>query len=251
MTSSDSPVPEAPKRVYTPVAIGLVALTAILFLVAVGLYILENYERRIAGDAEYAVGAGVWYAIGIAFLAAALGAILVQGLRGERTFLDHLILGIAHVTKFLIMFIVIIIFYEVVSRYAFGAPTLWVNEMSLWVGSAVYLFAGLYTMQLRAHIRITALYDLVSRPVQRVFDVIAVLVLLGFAGTLVYGAWTRANDPLWRWEKFGTAWNPPIPATIKPLLIIVFALIAIQAINNLVIDWRKPKQIHIPTPDDI
>ncbi|MEZ5668311.1 MAG: TRAP transporter small permease [Alphaproteobacteria bacterium] len=226
-------------------------LTAVLFLVAVGLYVHENYERRIAGNAEYAVGAGVWYALAIAFAAACLGAILLQGLRGERTFLDHVILGIAHAIKFLVAFVVVIIFFEVISRYAFLAPTLWVNEMSLWVASAVYLVAGLYTMQLRAHIRITALYDLVSRPVQRAFDVIAVLVLLVFSGTLVYGAWTRANDPLWRWEKFGTAWNPPIPATIKPLLIIVFSLIAVQAINNLVIDWRKPKQVHVPSPEDI
>jgi TRAP-type C4-dicarboxylate transport system permease small subunit len=251
MTPEQLQSPAGEPRMYTPGAIVLVAATALLFLLALGLYILENYQRRIAGDAEYAIGATVWYAIGAAFTAAALGAILLQGLRGERTFLDHVILGIAHVTKFLTMFIVIIIFYEVVSRYAFAAPTLWVNEMSLWVASAIYLFAGLYTMQLRAHIRITAFYDAVSRPVQRVFDVIAVLVLLCFAATLVHGAWTRANDPLWRWEKFGTAWNPPIPATIKPLLLIVFALVAIQAINNLIIDWRKPKQIHIPSPEDI
>ena len=32
--------------------------------------------------------------------------------------------------------IVGIIFYEVVMRYVFSAPTLWVNEMSLWLGAA-------------------------------------------------------------------------------------------------------------------
>ncbi|MEZ5450945.1 MAG: hypothetical protein R3E89_18930 [Thiolinea sp.] len=38
----------------------------------------------------------------------------------------------------------LIMFYEVVMRYIFFKPTLWVNEMSLWAAGMVYVTAGLY-----------------------------------------------------------------------------------------------------------
>jgi hypothetical protein len=47
-----------------------------------------------------------------------------------------------------------------------------------------------------------------------------------------------------RWETFGTAWDPPIPATIKPLILIVVILTALQAISNLVHDWNRVEEGH-------
>ena len=78
-----------------------------------------------------------------------------------------------------------IMFYEVVMRYVFEEPTLWVNEMSLWLAGMIYLFAGLYAMQQRSHIRIFILYDMVPRWLQRVFDVISTLFICCFAAAVV------------------------------------------------------------------
>ena len=39
-----------------------------------------------------------------------------------------------------------------------------------------------------------------------------------------------------------TFWDPPIPATMKPLTLICVFLIAVQSVNNLIIDWRNPKE---------
>ena len=74
-------------------------------------------------------------------------------------------------------------FFEVVMRYLFASPTLWVNELTLWLGSIVYLAAGLYTMQRRAHIRITAVYDIVSPNVRLFFDYLAIFVLVVYASS--------------------------------------------------------------------
>ncbi len=54
----------------------------------------------------------------------------------------------------------------------------------------------------------------------------------------------EARDKLLRWETFGTAWDPPIPATMKPLILITVVLIAIQAVANLIADWSKEKEVH-------
>ncbi len=160
------------------------------------------------------------------------------------SWMDRISIAISRVTMYIVAFIVAIIFYEVVMRYIFEKPTLWVNEMSLWVAGAVYLLAGLYVMQQRAHIRIFMLYDVVSRTWQRIFDVISTLCICIFAAAVVWGGFNEAWVKLMRWEAFGTAWDPPIPATMKPLVLITVVLIALQAVMNLISDWHKDKEAH-------
>ncbi len=99
-------------------------------------------------------------------------------------------------------------------------------------------------MQQRGHIRIFILYDMVSRNWQRAFDVISTLLICLFAAGVVWGGFNEAWVKMMRWETFGTAWDPPIPATMKPLVLVTVVLIAIQTVTNLVVDWKKEKQVH-------
>jgi TRAP-type C4-dicarboxylate transport system permease small subunit len=162
----------------------------------------------------------------------------------KTSWIDWISIAISRVAMFIVAFIVLIMFYEVVMRYVFQKPTLWVNERSLWTAGMVYLLAGVYVMQQRAHIRIFILYDLVPRPVQRLFDLLSTLFICLFSAAIVWGAWGEARDKLMRWETFGTAWDPPIPATMKPLILITVVLIAVQAVANLIADWGKEKEAH-------
>ena len=150
---------------------------------------------------------------------------------------DRFVSVVSRLTMFLTVVVVAITFYEVVMRYLFRSPTLWVNELTLWLGSVIFLVAGAYTMQRRAHIRITAVYDIVPRSVRLVFDIVAVLVVVAYAAMMIGAGFDVAFDTLLRWERFGTFWNPPIPATVKPLVLVVTFLVAVQAVNNLLADW--------------
>ena len=168
----------------------------------------------------------------------------------ERTgILDLITWSFSRVAMWAPAFIVVIIFYEVVMRYLFAQPTLWVNEMSLWVGGAIYLTAGLYAMQQRSHIRIYILYDMVPKTVQRVFDILSLICVWLFAAALIWGGFGEAYAKLMRWETFGTAWDPPIPATIKPLILVTLAVLALQALSNLIYDWNREPEVHTPADD--
>ena len=160
----------------------------------------------------------------------------------EITWVDRINLIICHTTKYLIPGIILVMLYEVFVRYVLFAPTLWANELSLWLAGVVYLIGGIYAMRVRSHIRIVMLYDIVSRRTQRIFDLIGVIVLVLYVIALVKGGMPDASRAFLKWEKFGTAWDPPIPATLKPLILISRFLITLQAINNLIIDWKKPKE---------
>lgn len=145
--------------------------------------------------------------------------------------------------------IVIVMFYEVVSRYAFSAPTLWANEMSLWIAAFVFLFAGQYAMQQRSHIRIYVIYDMMPLWARKTADVISVSLIVFFAFAVVWGNYADAARRFARMETFGTAWDPPLPGIVKPAVLIIIVLVAIQAISNLIADWHKAPEHHSPADE--
>ncbi|OKH88141.1 TRAP transporter small permease subunit [Thalassospira sp. TSL5-1] len=134
----------------------------------------------------------------------------------------------------LLLVIVGVTFYEVVARYIFKSPTIWANELALWLSAIVFLAAGLYAMQRQQHLRITVLYDASPSWLQRIFDLITLICTLTFClGVAWFGAPSSWNA-LINWEPYGSAWNPPIPATVKPAIVITAALMAIYAVIHCV-----------------
>jgi TRAP-type C4-dicarboxylate transport system permease small subunit len=134
-------------------------------------------------------------------------------------------------------------------RYVLNAGTLWANELSLWLAGFVFLCAGLYAMQQRSHIRIFLIYDMFPRWLQHVCDVISTVLIVLFAFFLVYGGYGEAFAKFGRWETFGTAFDPPIPATIKPTVLFIVSLVAIQAVVNLISDWNTEPVVHTAADD--
>lgn len=159
--------------------------------------------------------------------------------------IDRVALFIGRVTMILIILMTSVMLYEVFLRYVFEAPTLWANELTLWIAGYVFLLSGLYAMQQRCHIRIFLLYDAVPRFVQHIFDIISVTFICLFAGGLIFGSYKQVFvTKFYKWEMFGTAFDPPIPATVQPMILVMVALIAIQAVINLIADWNlDPKEI--------
>ena len=154
--------------------------------------------------------------------------------------LDYFALFIGRVTMILIISMTLIMLYEVFLRYIIEAPTLWANELTLWIAGFVFLLSGLYAMQQRCHIRIFIIYELMPRPLRKTCDVISVGLLCMFAFFMVFGSFKQVFViKFYRWETFGTAFDPPLPATIQPLILIVICLIALQAVVNLVVDWNR------------
>lgn len=164
-------------------------------------------------------------------------------------FIDVFSLIWARMTMFGVAAIVIIMFYEVISRYLFEAPTLWANEASLWIASFVFLLSGLYTMQQRAHIRIYIIYDTFPVWLQKASDTFTVVLLWIFTISVFWGSYGEALDKFQRMETFGTAWDPAIPGTLKTGILIIILMVAIQGTSNLIADWNKVPESHTPMDD--
>lgn len=163
---------------------------------------------------------------------------------------DRFALFIGRATMMMILAMTCVMLFEVFMRYAVEKPTKWANELTLWIAGFVFLCSGLYAMQQRCHIRISILYDVVPRPVRKLFDVLSTLMILIFTTGLVFGSYKQVFiNKLYRWEMFGTAFDPPIPATIQPMILIILVLITCQAIANLFADWDLDPEVY--THDEI
>jgi TRAP-type C4-dicarboxylate transport system permease small subunit len=138
----------------------------------------------------------------------------------------------------LFMVIVAATVIEIVARYFIGAPTLWANELALFVCSLAFLWSGVYVMKRDEHLRINILYDMAPRWLRRIFDFISLLCVIIFCGGIAWFGAPTSWRALMNWERFGTAWNPPIPAVVKPAIIICAALMVALAIRNFL---KKPK----------
>ena len=159
--------------------------------------------------------------------------------------IDRFAMFVGRITMILIISMTMVMLYEVFLRYAIEAPTLWANELTLWIGGFVFLLSGIYAMQQRSHIRIFILYDVLPRWLQHVCDTIWVALLWFFMICLIFGSYKQVFiNKFYKWQTFGTAFDPPIPATIQPMILIVIFLISVQALLNLIADWgRDPSEI--------
>jgi len=153
--------------------------------------------------------------------------------------IDRVALFIGRITMMLIISMTSVMLYEVFLRYVFEAPTLWANELTLWIAGYIFLLSGLYAMQQRCHIRIFLLYDVMPRTIQHLCDILSVSLICTFAVGLIFGSYKQVfMTKFYRWEMFGTAFDPPIPATVQPMILIMVTLIAIQSVINLIADWN-------------
>jgi len=63
-----------------------------------------------------------------------------------RNRLDACIIKVGNALSLLFIFTVLISFYEVVMRYAFNAPTIWVHETASFIGGSLFVVGGLYAI---------------------------------------------------------------------------------------------------------
>ncbi len=236
------------------IMIGFVTMTLLMFAVIVvsNLFSEEfvGVHEMIRPEGRPMVSIMLFLLSGSMISASVYLSDTVESIEGHpQGFFDILSLIVSRSSMILTALTVLVMFYEVILRYLFSAPTLWANELSLWMASFVFLFAGQYAMQQRSHIRIYIIYDLMPRWLQKVADITSAFLIVFFAFALVWGNYADALRRFTRMETFGTAWDPPIPGIVKPAILLIITLVAIQAVSNLIADWHKSPESHSPMDD--
>jgi C4-dicarboxylate transporter, DctQ subunit len=108
--------------------------------------------------------------------------------------MDTIIKYSGYLASWLFISIGFIVFYEVVMRYVFNSPTIWVEEISRFLQIWATYLALTYSFHKRDFIRITFIYDKLSLRGQRFLDIISFVFIIFFSSVVVYYGWIIAKD---------------------------------------------------------
>ena len=89
-----------------------------------------------------------------------------------------------------------IVSYEVIMRYLFNSPTIWVNEVSRFLQIWATYLALTYSFHKQDFIRITVIYDRLNENGKKILDFISFIFILIFSSFVVYFGWLIAYDSL-------------------------------------------------------
>ncbi|WP_068084922.1 TRAP transporter small permease subunit [Polycladidibacter stylochi] len=149
----------------------------------------------------------------------------------------------------LIVAVALISFYEIISRYVFGSPTLWVYETSYTLIGVVFLLSGIKALARNTHVQIDLLEQFLPHKAKAILRFINRIILLLVTYALTYissiMAWASLNmrpGELFSLERTGTSFNSFAPAIIKTTLFISCVVMAVQATFQLYSRYKELKR---------
>ena len=128
--------------------------------------------------------------------------------------------------------------FEVVARYVFNAPTIWVYETIIFSAGVLYVIGGAYTYCLREHIIVDVVYNMFPPRGKALLD-----IFVCFAFFLVYVGVVISMGGIAGWESIignehtGSLWDPPI-YPVKAMVPVGFSLILLQGLAKLIRDVK-------------
>ena len=145
--------------------------------------------------------------------------------------------GTGHVIKFLILGLILVLFFEVTSRYVFGRPTIWALETSKMLLGVIGTWGWAYTHQHHGHVRVDILYMLFSRRVEAIIDsVMSLLLLFPLVFVMINVGFKWAVRSWVTHEKMVESSWLPLAAPFRSMLVIGFTLFALQCIAQFLCD---------------
>ncbi len=159
--------------------------------------------------------------------------------------LDRAIRRAGQVIAWLVFIAMLVSVYEVVMRYGFGAPTTWAHETTTFLVASIFALGGPYALATNRHIQIRLLLDRLSPRGRTWLERLNLLLGLLFCVAIGYAAWVLAYNAthtpggMWRLETSGSAWNPPLPAFTKVVILLSIVLMALQQVLRLAGTWRR------------
>ena len=122
-----------------------------------------------------------------------------------------------------------IVSYEVIMRYLFNSPTIWVNEVSRFLQIWATYLALTYSFHKQDFIRITVIYDRLNETGKKILDFISFIFIIIFSSFVVYYGWLIAYDSLKVGRTSSTILD--VPSFLTELAIpLCFAFLVIRVI---------------------
>ena len=129
----------------------------------------------------------------------------------------------------------LVLFYEVIMRYLFNAPTIWVHETSNYFFGALFVLGGAYTLLHSGHVNVEILYNRMPIRLRAIFDILTSAVFYLMIGVIFWFGIKVAVISVESLETSHTVWGPPV-YPMKLLVPIGAGLMLLQGTVKLIRD---------------
>ena len=143
--------------------------------------------------------------------------------------IDRINEGIGRAVSFLVWIGAAVLVWEVVSRYAFGAPTVWAHGYTQRIFGSYFILLGAFTLVRGDHVRIDLFLAAPGTRKRAALDLLNYALLLIWGLALTYEGWNFFQEALLWDEVDDSALGHPL-WPIKLCLVVGAALISVQAI---------------------
>ncbi|MFC0322130.1 TRAP transporter small permease subunit [Gallibacterium melopsittaci] len=153
--------------------------------------------------------------------------------------LDQLFIKIGYYVSYIFLFIVAIGFYEVVARYVFSSPTIWVHEVTTFLVSLSLLYGGVACYANNKHISMTFIRDQFSPKVRWSLALLVEFLVFIFFILLSYGSYLSAIEALFtpmgtfKMQTSGTVLDTPFPAIEKTFFFISCLMVLFLSVLHI------------------
>jgi TRAP-type mannitol/chloroaromatic compound transport system permease small subunit len=146
---------------------------------------------------------------------------------------ERWVVGIGVLAALLLVPLVLATTWEVISRYALNAPTIWAYEIGYTLTGAHFLLALAYTLRQGEHIRIDVLSVFLSPQARRRIDAVVYALVLPILVWLSWTLWHYMAEGYARGETSGqSALNLPV-WPFRAVFTLAFATLALQVLCEL------------------
>jgi len=154
---------------------------------------------------------------------------------------------IALAASALVVVMVAAIGYEVVVRYAFGAPTVWALELSRLLLGPYFLLVGPYLLHIGGHVNVDVLYARLPPRGARLVDVLTIPVIAVFGVLLAWFSAPLVLSSFAAGETSTSAWNPAV-WPYKAALPVAAVLLVAQALAEWLRALARARGLSDPCP---
>jgi TRAP-type mannitol/chloroaromatic compound transport system permease small subunit len=146
------------------------------------------------------------------------------------------------------LFMVLVVFFDVVMRYAFSTSTVWLQELEWHLFGVVYMLGAAYTMLYDEHVRVDIVYS--RYPPRKKAWTNFILYLLFFypsAIMIIVTSWPFVRNSFQVLEGSPDPGGIPYRFVLKSVIIVGFLLLMVQAFSETVknffwaMGWEEPE----------
>ena len=149
--------------------------------------------------------------------------------------IDAISIWSGKVAGWLVLLVVGFIIYEILMRYVFYLPTLWVSESMVFGSGLTYVLGAAWALQDNRHVKIDLIYGRLTPRQRAIMDSFTFVFFLFYLSVFLWATAEYARRSVSVLETSGSAWDPPV-YPIKLALMAGVVLLLLQGIAKFIRD---------------